>query len=195
MTTTDYRRRASFAEKDETLWRAYPDRLEQLTAEGRLVAALPYTAVKRLRLASAPGRLQGNRYLMEISTSRSRLMITNLHFAGIARFEDRSESFFELVRAVVGGVEASNPDAEFMAGEKPALFGGLLVMNLAAFAMLAGVVLILPIAPDSALTSTILKAGIILISLPLMMSWLLNARPRRFRPHTDLEKVIKARAA
>jgi len=36
---------------------------------------------------------------------------------------------------------------------------------------------------------------VILFSLPLMMSWLVNARPRRFDPQADLEKVIAVRTA
>jgi hypothetical protein len=178
MQVVEYRRRASLADKGEAVWRAYPDRL-----------------VKQLRLGFTPGRFHTTRFLMDLTGTKSRLVITNLHVGGIGALEDRSDSFFALVRAVVAGVHRANPEAAFLAGEQPAIYWLLLAFNLAAFAMLALVVTFLPIVPGNVSASVIVKAVVILSSLPLMMSWLVNARPRRFDPHADLEKVIAARTA
>jgi hypothetical protein len=195
MQVVEYRRRASVADTGEAVWRAYPDRLEQAGPDGTLVTTVPYRAVKRLRLGFTPGRFQTTRFLMELTGTKSRLVITNLHAGGIGALEDRSDTFFALVRAVVAGVHRTNPDAAFMAGEQPAIFWLLLAFNLAAFTMLALVVTHLPIVPGNISASVIIKAVVILFSLPLMMSWLVNARPRRFDPQAGLEKVIAARTA
>ncbi|WP_291202241.1 hypothetical protein [Hyphomonas sp.] len=195
MEVVEYRRRASLADTGEAVWRAYPDRLEQAGPGGTLVTTVPYRAVKRLRLGFTPGRFQTTRFLMELTGTKSRLVITNLHAGGIGALEDRSDTFFALVRAVVAGVHRTNPDAAFMAGEQPAIFWLLLAFNLAAFTMLALVVTHLPIVPGNISASVIIKAVVILFSLPLMMSWLVNARPRRFDPQAGLEKVIAARTA
>lgn len=195
MQVVEYRRRASLADTGEAVWRAYPDRLEQAGPDGTLVTTVPYRAVKRLRLGFTPGRFQTTRFLMELTGTKSRLVITNLHAGGIGALEDRSDTFFALVRAVVAGVHRTNPDAAFMAGEQPAIFWLLLAFNLAAFTMLALVVTHLPIVPGNISASVIIKAVVILFSLPLMMSWLVNARPRRFDPQAGLEKVIAARTA
>lgn len=194
MTATDYRRRASIAEKGESLWRAWPDRLEQLSPEGDLVLTVPYRNVRRVRLAFAPGRFQQTRYLMELSGQRSRLVLTNISFQGFGQFEDRSETFFPLVRQVVAGVEAASPAAEFMAGEQPALYWLMMAFNLFAFGMLALVVLFLPLAPGNVSASVIIKAVVIVFSLPLLMSWAVNSRPRRFKPAEDLDQVLAGRS-
>jgi hypothetical protein len=193
MPTAEYRQRPSFADKGDVLWRASADKLEQIAPDGTVLTTVPYKAVRRVRLAFAPGRYQTNRFLMELSGIKSRIVLSNLHFAGIGRFEDRSESFFALVREVVDGVRRSNPDAEFTAGEQPVLYAMLLAFNLSAFAMLALAVTVLPIVPGNISASVAIKAVLILFSLPLLFSWIAKARPRRFDPVYGLEDVIAAR--
>jgi len=38
-----------------------------------------------------------------------------------------------------------------------------------------------------------IKAVVILFTLPLLFSWAVNARPRRFNPASGLENVLAAR--
>jgi len=195
MQVVEYRRRASLADKGEAVWRAHADRLEQIAPDGTLLTTVAYGAVRRLRLGFTPGRFHTTRFLMELTGTKSRLVITNLHAGGIGALEDRSEGFFNLVRAVVAGVQRAGPDAEFVAGEQPAIYWLLLAFNLAAFTLLVLVVTHLPIVPGNVSASVLIKSVLILFSLPLMLSWLVNARPRRFDPQEGLEKVIAARTA
>jgi hypothetical protein len=116
-----------------------------------------------------------------------------MHFKGIAQFEDRSDTFFPLVRAVVAGVHAANPNASFRAGEKPAYYAFLLAFVLVVYALLALVLFTLPVVPGNFTISILIKLGIILVSLPLLLSWGIHARPRRFDPETGLEAVLSAR--
>jgi len=189
----EYRRRASIQEKGETVWRAFPDRLEYHDAGGALRGVVPFDRVTRVRLAFAPGRLQQKRFLMELSGTRSQFNLSNMHFKGIAQFEDRTDTFFPLVRAVVAGVHAANPNAAFRAGEKPAYYVFLLAFVLVVYALLALVLFTLPVVPGNFTISILIKLGIILVSLPLLLSWGIHARPRRFDPETGLEAVLSAR--
>jgi hypothetical protein len=189
----EYRRRASIQEKGETVWRAFPDRLEYHDAGGALRGVVPFDRVTRVRLAFAPGRLQQKRFLMELSGTRSQFNLSNMHFKGIAQFEDRTDTFFPLVRAVVAGVHAANPNASFRAGEKPAYYVFLLAFVLVVYALLALVLFTLPVVPGNFTISILIKLGIILVSLPLLLSWGIHARPRRFDPETGLEAVLSAR--
>ncbi len=193
MEEIEYRRRASIQEKGETVWRAFPDRLEYHDADGALRGVVPFDRVTRVRLAFAPGRLQQKRFLMELSGTRSQFNLSNMHFKGIAQFEDRSDTFFPLVRAVVAGVHAANPNASFRAGEKPAYYVFLLAFVLVVYALLALVLFTLPVVPGNFTISILIKLGIILVSLPLLLSWGIHARPRRFDPETGLEAVLSAR--
>ena len=194
MTDIEYRRRASTIEKTEVLWRAQADRLEQVAPDGTVVTTVPYRHVQRLRLAFAPGRFQTERFLMELRGASSRLVITNMHFVRIGQFENRAETFFPLVRQVVAGVHAQNPAAQFSAGEQPSLYWLMLGLNAAVFGLLAMIVLFLPIVPGNLPLSALVKAGILVFSLPMLLSWAINARPRRFDPSKELEKVLSARS-
>lgn len=193
MEEIEYRRRASIQEKGETVWRVFPDRLEYHDADGALRGVVPFDRVTRVRLAFAPGRLQQKRFLMELSGTRSQFNLSNMHFKGIAQFEDRTDTFFPLVRAVVAGVHAANPNAAFRAGEKPAYYVFLLAFVLVVYALLALVLFTLPVVPGNFTISILIKLGIILVSLPLLLSWGIHARPRRFDPETGLEAVLSAR--
>lgn len=182
MEVTEYRRRASIQEKGEMLWRALPDRLEYHSEDGALRGVVPYEKVTKVRLAFAPGRLQQGRFLMEVSGARSRITLTNMHFKSFGDFEDRTVSFFPLVRAVVSGVATARPAAEFRAGERPAYYFGLLAFVIVVFALMALVLIALPVVPGNFTLSAIIKLGILIFSLPLLFSWAIKARPRRFDP-------------
>lgn len=176
------------------MWRAHDDRLEQLGPDGQLVLTVPYSNVRRVRLAFAPGRLQQTRFLAELTGTRSQLILTNMHFKGIGNFEDRFDTFEPLIRRVVAGVAAANPSAEFRAGERPAYFWLMLLFNILAFGFLALVVLALPISFSDVSMTSLIKLGIVLICLPLLFTWALNSRPRRFDPARDLDAVLAARS-
>jgi hypothetical protein len=193
MDIVEYRRRSSILEKGEIVWQALPDRMEVYDERGTLQQVIPYEKVLKVRLAFAPGRLQSERFLMELSGTRSQVILSNMHFRAISDFETRNETFLPLVRAVVRGVAEANPNADFRAGERPALYWLMLVFVLAVFSLLALILFGLPLGDGNFSVTVILKLGIILISLPLLFSWAIKARPRRFDPETGLDAVISAR--
>ncbi|MCA8902698.1 MAG: hypothetical protein KDA53_15775 [Hyphomonas sp.] len=193
MEPVDYSRRMSIQEKGDMLWRAFPDRLEYYAPDGALRGVVPYDKVKSVRLAFAPGRTQRSRFLMQLSGARSQVTVSNMHFKGFGNFEDRWDTFEPLVRAVVAGVNKANPAAQFRAGEKPALYYLMLAFVAASFGLLGTVILALPLVPGNVTLSVVVKAAIILFSLPLLFSWLVNARPRRFDPVDGLDAVLAAR--
>jgi len=195
MTAVEYRRRASLTETGEVVWRAFTDRLEQYGPDGVLRMTVPYRNVQAVRLAFAPGRFQTSRFLLELQGTRSELVLSNMHFAGIGNFEDRSETFLPLVRTVVAGIAAANPAARFSAAERPVYYCLMLGFNAFAFGMLALLLLTLPIVPGNISASVIIKGAVILFTLPLLFSWAVHARPRRFNPTSDLEKVLASRGS
>lgn len=194
MDAIEFRRRASVNQASETLWRAHDDRLEQVAPDGQLVLTVPYCRVRRIRLAFAPGRMQRTRFLAELTGARSQLSLTSMHFKGIGNFEDRFDTFEPLIRKVVAGVAAANPSAEFRAGERVAYYWLMLLFNILAFAFLALVVFALPISFGDISLTSLIKLGIILFCLPLLFSWAINARPRRFDPVRNLDTVLAARS-
>lgn len=189
----DYRQRISALEKGDVLWRAYPDRLEKLGPDGSLQQTISYARVRRVRIAWAPSRAQPGRLLMELSGARSRVTLSNMHYMGIARFEDRSESFYPLLWMVALGVRRANPAAIFRAGERAEIYWPLLMFSLAALAMLAGVLFALPVNAGDFGTSAILKIGFVLILVPVLIGWAWKSRPRTFDPDIDLDEMVAIR--
>ena len=189
----DYRQRISALEKGEVLWRAYPDRLEKFGADGILQQTIPFDRVRRVRIAWAPSRSQPGRLLMELSGSRSRVTLSNMHYAGLADFEDRSERFYPLIWMVTLGVRRANPAAEFRAGERVEFYWPLLLVSFGMLAVLASVLFALPVNAGNLAATSILKGVFILISLPLLFGWAWKSRPRSFDPDTDLDEMVAIR--
>ncbi len=189
----EFRQRLSALEQGETLWRAYPDRLEKHGADGALQLTVPYDKVRRVRVAWAPSRGQPGRLLMELTGGHSRIALSNMHFAGFANFEDRAESFYPLVWQVVLGVRRANPAAKFRAGERAELYWPLLCFAFGALALLGTVIFTLPIGAGDVAISALIKGGFILIALPLLLGWAWKSRPRKFAPDTDLDEMVTIR--
>lgn len=194
MSAIEYRRRASLSHEGEALWRAHPDKLEYFGPSGALVSTLRYRNVRRIRLDFSPARANDTRFIMEVTGLRSRRMISNTHLDESGQLEDRSAEFFRFVRQVASGVSKENPNAEFVAGEPPAIYWLLLGVNIAVFLALTALVLSLPVFPQNEPLAALLKAGLIVFSLGLMLSWAIHARPRRLHSRRDLEHVLSARS-
>jgi hypothetical protein len=190
MSVTEYRRRGSLSQQAEVLWRAHADRLEEIGADGDVARTIHYRNVRQVRLVSAPRRGQPSRFLMEIGSARIRHVLSNSHFDESGEMEDRSDTFFPLVRRVVAGVRAANPEARFTTGEQPALYWTLFAFSLAVFTLLLFLILFLPVTPYDTSLSSVIKAALIVFSLALLLAWAIESRPRRFRPVRDLEKVL-----
>jgi hypothetical protein len=194
MSAIEYRRRASLSHEGEALWRAHCDKLEYFGPSGVLISTLRYRNVRRIHLNFSPARAQDTRFIMEVTGLRSRRMISNTHLAESGQLEDRSGAFFPFVRQVASGVWKANPDAEFVAGEPPAVYWLLLGVNAAVLLALMALVLSLPVLPRNEALAALLKAGLMVFSLGLMLSWAIHARPRRLRSRRDLEHVLAARS-
>lgn len=186
----EYRQRVSILEREETLWKAYPDRLERIAPDGTRSLTVPYEAVKRVRVAWAPSRAQPGRLLLELSGSRSRITISNMHFAGVASFEDRSEAFYPMLWMVALGVRRANPQAEFRAGERPEYYWPLLVFAFAALALLAAVLFSVPVSGGDIAFTMVIKGVLILLGIPLLLGWAWKSWPRRFDPETDIDELV-----
>ncbi len=190
MEPVEYHCRNSLVDQSAIVWRAYPDRMEYGFDDGAKTGVVPYANVRKVRLSFSPGRFQQRRFVMELTGQTSHLVLTNLHYVSIGNFENRSGTFFPLVRAVVEGVHRANPSASFRAGQKPVAYIFLLAFVIAALALLVAVVVSLPLVPGNVTLSAIAKLAVIAFSLPLMYQWTVRGFPRRFDPATDLDKVL-----
>ncbi|MBY9067654.1 hypothetical protein K1X12_12150 [Hyphomonas sp. WL0036] len=131
--------------------------------------------------------------MLELSGQTSRVTLSNMHFAGIGNFEDRSESFYPFLWLIALGVRRESPHAVFRAGERPELYWPLLAFAIGGLALLVAVLWALPIGAENAGTAALIKGIVILGSLPLLAGWAWKSRPREFDPEHDLDELVAIR--
>lgn len=138
--------------------------------------------IRRIRLQWTGSRFDHARYQCRV-TAASGLSetIVSTHFAGVARFEDRSDAYRPFVRALIRQVAAANPACQFVAGVSPLKYIFNAMFLLVSFALLFLVLLTIGI-PLHWLIIT--KLTVIAFLLPLVLRWLKQNRPRRFSPES-----------
>lgn len=91
----------------------------------------------------------------------------------------------------------STPKAELRAGERPEICWPLVLTSFGAFGLLATGLSALPVSFASVATTAVLKGVLmgvfVLITLPVLLGWARQSRPRAFNPDTDLEEVVAIR--
>jgi len=158
--------------------------------------AVKFADIRKIRIYDSPGmrNLGGTtlspgfrRFVIWPAHGRAIVLSSN-HFAGIANFEDRRESFDPFVAALMQRVSAANPSAIFISGMPIALWLFWLVA-------LAGVMIVTPLAAlliviemiqatkidGWLIVVTFLLAGTFFGFIPLART-LWRALPRRFDP-------------
>lgn len=175
----EYRKRESILEKTERLYRLTGDEVQMVRPDG-YVWGLKLAEIATIRVAYAPTRAKTNRYLATITDhKKGRLQYDNMHFAGVADFEDRSVAFSEFTRFLIDRVRSASPQARLMAGAPAASYLGQLTLVAVVFFVLALVIFSLPVHAGNLAITFFIKAGIIIIFLPFLFRWIVKGRPRQ----------------
>lgn len=171
-----YSKRESFFEKAEHLWTIDGSGLH-ITRQGS-TSHIHFASITRLRLSYAPTQLKANRYTCEVFVSNgARFEIDNMHFYGIGDFEDRSESYCAMVSDLLLHIAQDRPD--FMVDIGSGAYWLLVGFLMAAYGAFLWVI---NVATEASWNiSALVKLGIVLVTLPLLVAWLISARPRRAR--------------
>lgn len=141
-----------------------------------------------VRLAFAPTRYKRNRYSFDLLDAKgvSLLAVDNIHFKGLADFVERNAAFNALVRAAVQQVPAANPDARLYAGASALSYGVQGGFVLVALLVLLAILLNLVLPGALISGSTLIKIGLIALTLPLLLKWFVKARPQGLDWKADL---------
>ncbi|GGD16691.1 hypothetical protein [Aquisalinus flavus] len=175
----EYRKRESILEKTERIYRLTGDEVQMVRPDG-YVWGLKLAEIATIRVAYAPTRSKTNRYLATIiDRKKARLQYDNMHFAGIADFEDRSVTFSEFTRFLIDRVQSASPTARLMAGAPAASYVGQLAFVAVVFFGLALVIFSLPVSFGNLAITFFIKAGIIVVFLPFLFRWIVKGRPRQ----------------
>lgn len=171
-----YRQRRNFFEKAEWEWAATPGGLRVTDHHGQAFLT-PWGSVAAVRVAYAPTRYKPWRHLLEFRLADGRkLTVDNVHFKGVADFENRSDSYTPFVRAALSELGRNSPKVRVRAGAAPVGYWVSAIFVLTVFAVLAAILLAIPI--DIIPGIAWLKMGLIAVSLPVLAFWFVRARPR-----------------
>jgi hypothetical protein len=128
-----YTFRRSILEKDKT-YTLYPDRLE-IHGEGSRPEAYELAQVETVHLKYERSK-QRAYYNCFIHTRAKTISLKHVHFGGIGRIQDQSETYTPFVRALLQAVAQQNPRATLKAGS---LFNFIMCILLFPFVVGVGV--------------------------------------------------------
>ena len=188
-----YARRENLFEKGERRWIVEDTGLRQCWPQGGELL-LRWADVREIRLTYAPTRFKTWRHKLTLRGPAGAWVIDNVHYAGVGRFEDRSDSFGPFVLACVEQVAEQAPGAAARLGAAPLAYWAQLLFVAAAFSLLAMVVITLPVNFTGMIW---LKLALVAAMLPVLFVFVVRSRPRRISLHVEafLEALPKAVAA
>ncbi len=174
----EHRLRETLFNKSERVYRLDGDRLSIIEPSGsRREVAL--AAITRIALGANPGRYNSFRHLTRLSVADGpAVTISNSHFLGLARFEDRSGSYRVLIEALLASLAEARPDLPVRIGSSPLAYWSQLVLIGLLFLALAYV--LIAFTPEGGPSAwQWLKITIIIGMLPVFVLWIRVRRPRR----------------
>lgn len=140
---------------------------------------IPWEKIQSVRLRYEPSRAEGRRVGLHIYTPMDR-PITNIHYKGPMNFHVQNEAFRVFVMAFHKGFPKDTQTIFYKGSTRAAYIGNVLI-TLAVFAFL------FLLAPLLALTGipsagSIVRIGIIIISIPVLLSLLVQNKPDTYTP-------------
>lgn len=178
---TEYSKREGAFQPGETVYRATPEALTARRPDGSTLA-LDWAQIDRARLRHAPTQVRRGRMLFTVAAPNGMLIIDNMHYAGRSllggRFQARDAEFAALVLDAASRIEAASPDPRLYLGASALSYSGQMLLALGGLG-LAGIA-ILAVAPGLGgwgLTA-ILGLAALAAALPVLVSWVVRARPR-----------------
>jgi hypothetical protein len=158
--------------------------------------SVPLSDIIAVRVYTVPGMRSlaygtltpASRWCSILCRDGRKMVLVNLHFLGLGRFEDRSATYVPFVRAVIGNVAARYPQTPVLAGMPPSWWWSwFLTFAVLAFALSALVLLTgIGMALDGELTWS--TAGVVLVFAILAIGpvryvrWLWQHRPHPLDP-------------
>jgi len=172
---TVYHRRTSILEP-ALEYRAEADALVIASPTGE--RRLPWRDVREIRLTFAPTEQKVDRYVLALRfAGAGKVQIDNMHWRGVADFENRSESYRPFALAVAERVARLAPGAKAAAGA-PFWSYALQILAMAVPATFL-VWLLLEIGGHRPGESVLGKVLYIAWALPIALVWMVRGRPRK----------------
>lgn len=163
-----YSFRRSILEREKT-YTLYPDRLE-VAAEGETPRVYPLDRVDEVHLKFERTKQRGY-FNCSIHTADGKVSLRHVHWAGVANFDDRRETYTPFVRALLQAL-ANRPGVYFHAGS---------LLNF--LTAIVGLPLVVALGLAALAADRMAGVGLAALLAFMCVSLLPRSRPRRFDPH------------
>jgi hypothetical protein len=181
MSAAIYRKRRNMLEKGEYEWRVEEDALVGRDAQSRQ-RRFRWSDVTGVRISFVPTRASAGRHALALRFRRGiGVEIDNMHYRGLADFEDRTESYLPFARAALARIAVFHPHMPVRIGSGRFSYYAQLITVIALFLLLIVVIVFLPIPPSEWSELSWIRFFVILALLPVFLTWVKHARPRMAR--------------
>jgi hypothetical protein len=162
-------------------------------SEGDVERRLAYSDIRRIRTYDSPGAAgvpASGRCIITPARGR-KLVLTSLHYRGLADFEDRAAQFQPFISNLISRVAAANPAAELISGMPIGLWVGWIVIA-AAIVLATPFILLVAVAlwteGEEPSVSTVLALAFclaMLLGIVPLVRIIRRNRPRSLDPRAD----------
>lgn len=193
MATVEYQKRNDLFKDTSHRWQAGDEGILE-TAPGKPDRLIRWEDVTDMRLQYAPTRFKRWRHVFSLNTAKGeRMEIDNVHFRGVADFEDRSAEYAAFVREALARFALRFPKKRLGLGASPASYIFQVLWMGIAFYFLVMVLLVFPLPVGSAAAGIAIKLALISFFLPTVVRWVIKSFPRQVRvdevPETAFPKT------
>jgi hypothetical protein len=175
--TIAYRKRDNLFTSGETEWRVEDDALVRRASDGS-ERRIAWKDVTRARVRFYPTIAKPWLHQFRVEGCNASVTVDNGHFAGLADFEDRSESYSPFVRAALAHIGAQAPGAQIDVGSRPLTFWATMVFVAVSLGLLAAVLILLPL-PAAPPFAAIVKLAVLAYGALMLPRWIRHNWPRR----------------
>jgi len=175
MREAEYRVR-HHAFEPERIWHVGPDGLSWQVGEKS--GHFGFSEIVAIRLGYTPTRFDFARYRCIVTRFNGwEETIVSTSYRGIGSFEDRAGDYGRFIRTLIAEASRANPAIQFKAGESQLKYWGSIAILVAAFALLAIVVLSIGF---NTTWLIIAKLLVIAFLFPVCLRWIAKNRPQPF---------------
>lgn len=184
-TPIEYTVRRNALEAQRT-WRLDDSALSWSAEDG--ADSIPLADITAIRLSWDASRANHKRYGCHVSRGKwPKETIISTHYAGIYDFPDQRDSYVPFVSELVKRTASVNAACHFQAGSSVAGYLGNTLFMVAAFILMAAVILSIGVV----FTGIIIAKFLVIAALaPLAFVWIWKNRPRRFDPARIPDDVL-----
>ncbi len=176
---TEYRRRHSFLDRVERVYRLEADRIIEVRPQKRI--EIGYDEIVEFRLCHLPTTEKPNRYMTTIKNRKGEcIQFDNMHYRAKGGLEERSQAYRDFVEPLVAELRERQPDLLVRSGGARWYYALRMAEGLGlGLAVIIGI-LFIPMADGWLSVVGALKVLAVLAIVPLAARWIIKIKPKLY---------------